>query len=159
MHKLSLVVVGLLLSFAGFSQSIKSYVITSAGASMMNSEGALYISIGEPMNTEIQESDLMLSQGFLQVTLYETSVSTTELLQEPVLAFPNPTQDFLNIDLPEMDGEYQYLITDINGGVISRNQLTDRKNAVDLTQLNSGVYLMKVTKENKTSKTLKIIKQ
>lgn len=154
-----ILIVGMLLSAAGFSQSIKSYVITSAGASMMNSEGALYLSIGEPLNTEIQEGEIMLSQGFLQVSVLAGLVSNTELLDEPIHTYPNPTGAQLNIDLPEMDGTYQYLLQDITGKLIKKDVLPSTKNNIDLSAYDSGVYFMKVVKDDKRSLTVKIIKQ
>jgi len=149
---------GIFLATAGYSQSIKSYVITSAGAALMDGEGGIYISIGEPMNTEIEGEEIMISQGFLNVTLAGAPLSDDDLLTEVIKAFPNPTVATVSIDLPEMSGEYDYVLTDVHGQLITRQQITDRTTKVDFEAVTSGTYFLKVTKDNRSSKTLKIVK-
>jgi len=147
-----------MLATAGFSQSIKSYVITSAGAALMNENGAIYLSLGEPMNTEIEGTDIMISQGFLNVTIAASSLSSEDLLTEVVKAYPNPTTTELTLELPEMSGEYEYWLTDFTGRLITKTPITEWSTDVDLSQMQPGTYFLKVIKENKSSKTVKIVK-
>ena len=146
-----------MLATIGYSQSIKSYVITSAGTSIMSSEGAIYLSIGEPMSTELTDGDIMVSQGFLNVTV-AGSVSTADLLTEEVRAYPNPTAASLTLSLPAKNGEYDYQLMDQNGQLILQEQITTDSEDVDMSNYDAGVYFMKVIKEGKSSKTLKIVK-
>lgn len=148
---------GMLLATGAFSQSISSYVITSTGSSIMSDDGALYLSIGEPMSTEITDGEIMISQGFLNVTVVG-SVSTDDLLTEVVNAYPNPIGDMLTIEIPEFNGEYIYNLTNLMGETIRTAKLGDSTGQVDFTDLISGTYFMTVTKDNKSSKTLKIVK-
>lgn len=148
---------GMLLATGAFSQSISSYVITSTGSSIMSADGALYLSIGEPMSTEITDGEIMISQGFLNVTVVG-SVSTDDLLTEVVNAYPNPTGERLTIEIPEFNGEYNYNLTNLMGETIRTAKLGDSTDHVDFSDLISGTYFMTVTKDNKSSKTLKIIK-
>lgn len=148
---------GMLLATGAFSQSISSYVITSTGSSIMSDDGALYLSIGEPMSTEITDGEIMISQGFLNVTVVG-SVSTDDLLTEVVNAYPNPTGDMLTIEIPEFKGEYIYNLTNLMGETIRTAKLGDITGQVDFTDLIPGTYFMTVTKDNKSSKTLKIVK-
>jgi len=157
MKKICFVVLGIMLATMSYSQSIKSYVITSAGTSIMSSEGAIYLSIGEPMSTELTDGDIMVSQGFLNVTV-AGSVSTEDLLTEDVRAYPNPTAASLTLNLPEMDGEYDYQLMDQNGQLITKQRIGSDSEKVDFSTFDSGVYFMKVIKEGKSSKTLKIVK-
>ena len=158
MKKSSLFILSMLLATAGFSQSIKNYVITSAGAALMDVNGGIYISIGEPMNTEIDGGEIMISQGFLNVTIAGSTVAAEDLLTEIIKVYPNPTVEQLNIVLPEMSGDYQYQLTDLSGKLISNSSITERTTPVDFTQMKAGTYFIKVVKEEKYSKTLKIIK-
>lgn len=160
MKKYNFLLLGLLLSLACSAQSIKSYVITSAGAAMMGSEGAMYLSIGEPMSTEIKGGEVMISQGFLNVTI-AGSVDTDdlELLNEPVLAYPNPTMAEVTIELPEWSGDYSYELYDMQGQLMKRENINDSKESIDLTSLNGGTYFMRVIKDQASSRTLQIIKQ
>lgn len=157
MKRLSFLFFGLLLSISGFSQEIKSYVISTTGAAIMGDGGSLYLSIGEPMNTEISGGDIMISQGFLQVSIAEPS-SNDNLLDEVIKAFPNPTSASLVIEMPEMDGQYEYQLFDVLGKVIRIEELKTIRSTVDLSLLDAGTYLLKVKKEDLSSKTIKIVK-
>jgi len=157
MNKLIFVFIGILFCLNGFSQEIRSYVISSTGASIMGDNGSLYLSIGEPMNTEISGGDIMISQGFLQVSISE-STSTDELLSEEINVFPNPSTADLHIELPEMEGDYIYHLYDNLGKTIETKNIQQVRTKVNLTLLDPGTYFLKVTKASKSSRTLKIIK-
>lgn len=146
------------MAVTGFSQSIDSYVITSTGASLMGSEGALYISIGEPMSTEISEGEIMISQGFLNVSVEGLPLSTDDILAEVIHAYPNPTSADLVIDMPEMDGDYTYQITNALGETIQTARIQGIQTTVHFQDMDAGVYYMRVVKNDKQSRTLKIIK-
>ena len=154
-----ILVFGLLMAFSATSQSIESYVITSTGASLMSSEGTLYISIGEPMNTEISEGEIMISQGFLNVSVEsQPPLSTDDFLDEVINVYPNPTKAVLTIDIPEMDGNYSYRITDVAGALIQSNSLNQSQSSLLLDDFNSGTYFLQVIKEGRQSRTLRITK-
>lgn len=157
MKKYYFFILGMLLATGAFSQSISSYVITSTGSSIMSADGALYISIGEPMSTEITDGEIMISQGFLNVTV-AGSVSTDDLLTETVNAYPNPTGNRLTIEIPEFNGVYTYTLSNLMGETIKKDKLGNSTDHVEFSDLHAGTYFMTVTKDNKSSKTLKIIK-
>jgi len=123
----------------------------------MGESGSLYLSIGEPMNTEITEGDIKISQGFLQVSIAETT-STENLLTEEIKIFPNPASATLLIELPEMEGIYVYQLYDHVGRSIQRDSISNVRTKVNLEHLVSGTYFLKVVKGSHTSRTLKIIK-
>lgn len=157
MKRISFLILGILLSLSGYSQEIKSYVISSTGAAIMGEGGALYLSIGEPMNTEISGGDIMISQGFLQVSIAEPS-SNDNMLEEVVKAYPNPSTASLVIEMPEMDGQYEYQLFDMLGKVIRTEELNTIRSTVDVSLLDAGTYLLKVNKTDRSSKTIKIVK-
>lgn len=159
MKNFNLIVVFLLFAISSQAQSIRSYVITNAGASLMSNEGGMYLSIGESMSTEISNGDIMISQGFLQVSVIASNaVSTDELLNEPIKVFPNPSANNITIDIPEFEGAYQFQLFDITGSIIEQDNLMQSKQKIDLETVPPGTYLLKVIKDDKQSKTLKIVK-
>jgi len=154
-----ILVFGILMALSATSQSIESYVITSTGASLMSSEGTLYISIGEPMNTEISDGEIMISQGFLNVSVEsQPPLSTDDFLDEVINVYPNPTKAVLTINIPEMDGNYMYRITDVAGALIQSDGLSQSQSSVLLNDLSSGTYFLQVIKEGRQSRTLRITK-
>ncbi len=158
MKNISFFIFGILMAFSAHSQSIKSYVITSAGTAIMNADGAIYLSIGEPMNTEITDGEIMISQGFLNVTIVGLVLDTEDLLTEVIKAYPNPTSAQLTIEMPEMDGIYFYELYDLTGRLLKREGLENKKEEVNFSNMNSGAYQLRVVKNNLSSKTLQIIK-
>ena len=157
MQKTLLIILGLMITAISYSQSIKSYVITSAGTSVMSSEGAIYLSIGEPMNTELTDGEIMISQGFLNVTLTGL-VDTEDLLEEDIRIYPNPTVANLTLSLDTTDGDYEYHIYNQSGELIRKQIISSDSEDIDFSSYSSGLYFMKVTKENKYSRTVKITK-
>lgn len=123
----------------------------------MGDGGALYLSIGEPMNTEISGGDIMISQGFLQVSVAEPS-SDVNLLDEEIRVYPNPSSASLVIEMPEMDGQYEYQLFDMLGKALRNDQLNTIRSTVDVSLLDAGTYLLKVNKGDQSSKTIKIVK-
>lgn len=158
MQKLLLILIGLCLASLSYGQSIKSYVITSAGTSLMSAEGGMYISVGEPMNTEIEGPEIMVSQGFLQIVLSGNSTATEDLLEEQITVYPNPTSANVLLDMPESEGTYQVLVHGQKGELIRSVKVVGQKNTLDFSDLTQGTYYMNVVKDNKQSETLKILK-
>jgi len=158
MKKIGFFLLGMFLASGAFSQSISSYVITSTGGAIMGPEGALYISIGEPMSTEITDGEVMISQGFLNVAVQGMPVDTDDLMTEVIRAYPNPTVAEVMIDLPEMDGSYFYQLTSVEGRLISHKQLTTSKTIVPMQDAAAGSYYLRIIKDDKQSRTLKITK-
>ena len=76
----------------------------------MMSDDAAYISIGEPMSTEIVNGDIMISQGFLQVTILGNTVSTEEALDFDIKVFPNPITCYLQVELEQYENVKYTLI-------------------------------------------------
>ena len=149
--------------FTGFSvvgQNLRSYVIGTYGASAMHDDGALYISIGEPMNTEIEEDGNTVAQGFLQVTILGKTVATTETIDFDLKVFPNPVNQYLKIELSDIpDKSAQYLIHDQMGRLVSSAAVTDMMTQVDFRTLSTGVYYLQLISPDKQSKIVKILKQ
>jgi len=146
-----------MLCYSGYSQEIRSYVISSTGAAIMGDAGALYLSIGEPMSTEISDGDIMISQGFLQVSISE-STDNKNILQEIINVFPNPTSSNLILELPEMKGDYEFQIFNKLGAHVQVGQINSRRTTVDMNSFNAGTYFLRVTKGMESSKTVKIVK-
>lgn len=159
MKKINLFILSLFLLTAGYSQSIKSYVITSAGTTISGPGGSIYISIGEPINTEIDGGEIMISQGFLNVSTQGVITSTDDLLNELVDVYPNPTSAEIEIVIPEFSGAYKYYLLDQLGKLIQEGDLDDKRNVLGLQSIDSGIYFLNIVKEDRRSRTLKIVKQ
>ncbi len=70
---------------------------------------------------------------------------------------PNPTHDFIQISFKESDTPKDILISDLSGRVM-RQFRTDKDVKLDISDLNSGYYIVKVT-DGETTVSRKILKQ
>jgi len=147
----------LLLLGALHSQTISSYVISSAGDNLVGEDKSLYVSIGEALDTELDEGDLMISQGFLQVSLNGNVVSTQELLKEKILIYPNPASQFLIVKTEDHFSHYLYRLNDNNGQQIKTGKLnSDGK--IQLDNLHDGIYFISIHKDDLISEMIKVFK-
>ena len=73
---------------------------------------------------------------------------------------PNPTKGILNIEFKNKAAELpvSYTLTQMNGKRITSGKTTDNPLDLDLSKFSTGIYLLRLTIEDKTE-TYKIIKQ
>lgn len=145
------------ISSSCFSQALRSHVITSSGNALMMSDDAAYISIGEPMSTEIVNGDIMISQGFLQVTILGNTVSTEEALDFDIKVFPNPTTSYLQVELEQYEN-VKYTLIDQMGRILDQAEISDYLTTVDVSDYVEGIYYLQLSTAAKESKIVKIQK-
>jgi len=140
------------------AQSISSSVMSASGTSFEAENFTLHFSIGEPLNTIIEEGDLIISQGVLQIILNEiTSVeeaSRSNLFE----VYPNPTTDIISIKIKDANTKYVCKLFDINGTLLREELLTNKKSNFNIEQLPKATYLLKVLKEDELYQNIKLIK-
>jgi hypothetical protein len=78
---------------------------------------------------------------------------------DEVKIFPNPTVDLLNISLPASDDQLSYKVISITGQIIKTGTLENGNNTIDVTDLNSGSYIVQIHNKGKFSFSKKILKQ
>jgi len=93
-------------------------------------------------------------------TAVSVNSNTLSISEENMLAFemyPNPTQDFLTIQLPNevMTGSIE--VIDYLGRTIKSKEISKIDNELNLTNVSPGVYFMRLNAEGKTG-VQKIIK-
>ena len=73
-----------------------------------------------------------------------TNIEETDL--EEVIIYPNPTSDFLNINIPRDQKVKRAIIRDMSGKVIISNMINDnvREIRMDLSNCQSGLYLVEI---------------
>jgi hypothetical protein len=87
--------------------------------------------------------------------IYDMNLSgLTSLVENGLTVFPNPTSSILNIDGAHTDDEIKLL--DLQGKIVlTGNQ---QSKSLDISSLEKGVYLLRVTREGKHIQTVKILK-
>ena len=88
-----------------------------------------------------------------------TTVGVAEESAQIAKIYPNPTTGTINIQLVDIDGEVEVLVTDITGRILSRETRMNPTNVeMDLTGFAPGIYSIKVVSENNSSE-VKVIKE
>lgn len=84
--------------------------------------------------------------------------SITELITNDFKVFPNPCKNYLFIQSKDDTSYVQYEIINTNGSLLYSGFLSDNA-MVNVNNLESGVYFIRLYKSDKQSKVLKFIKQ
>lgn len=147
-----LLAIGLVLLLAPFMRvnaqtSLDGY-ISSGGTSSYESNGLLG-SIGEPVNGLLRQDWQHLLQGFAYKTL-EAEIATSNddilILAKPVKLFPNPVDEFLNIQYDGLiTGNELYSINDISGRVVRTGKLLGPLTQLNAVALRPGAYVFSLT--------------
>ncbi len=147
----------LLASSVCFSQTNTLQVIGSAGNTATNANTQLNWTIGEPITNTTTNPNNILTQGFNQSVLLITAID--EKQNSNITISPNPTADFVTINIDENDlKNSQYLLHDINGKLILQNKITDKQTKLSFIELTKATYFVVVSTNNQKTKTFKIIK-
>lgn len=134
-------------------------VITSGGDAS-SSEGTVAYSIGQIVYTTHFGASGSVAQGVQQA--FEISVFTGQEdikgIGLTVSAYPNPTTDFLNLDVEnQYNTNLSYQLFDMNGKLLETKKLKGDHTIIGMSHLAPSIYFLKVIQNNKVVKTFKII--
>lgn len=139
-------------------QSIQNDVISSSGGSFVSGNMQLNFSIGESVTETFQNTyGDILTQGFHQPMLTATGIAETNLFPD-VTIFPNPAVESVYIHIPVHYGLMKVHIYNVSGKLLEVNHYNQGLNELNVTNLPTGVYFLKLTSENQNQKTFKLIK-
>jgi len=158
MSKLNLLLFSVLCSGFLQAQSISSSVMSASGTSFESENFTLHFSIGEPLNTIIEEGDVMISQGVLQIILNEITPVEETTLQNTFEIYPNPTTNVVSIKIDEPNKKYNCRLFDMNGTLLHEASLSNEKPNFNIEHLPKATYLLEVVKGDKLYQNIKIIK-
>jgi hypothetical protein len=150
----------LLYGIGGYSQSVQSQVVGSAGDHFETNEAQMAFTIGEVVTETFGAGDLILTQGFHQTNLMVTSIE--DLAAEFQLrVFPNPTVDLLSIDAQRSPESFSLELMDTAGRplLLQRSMLQGTTHQINLSNYPPGIYLLRLrTEDRKNIQTFKIVK-
>ena len=154
--KLTSCIAFLLLSLGGLQA--QEAVLTAGGEATGNG-GTVSYSIGQVAYTATGTNG-SVTQGVQQVYEITTvlGMEFTNITLE-VSIYPNPTTDYLNLKVEnENDEILSYQLFDMNGRLVDTQKLTGNATTIDMEAFQTSTYLLKVTNEQTTIKTFRIIK-
>ena len=131
----------------------------ASGGGTSNASGSISYSIGQVTYQSVSNTSGSVSQG----VQYAYEISTLSLeenaLNLSLMAYPNPTQDLLNLRVGNYNQEkLAYKLIDFQGKVISEASMLSEETTIDMKQLPVATYFVEVHNEGKKVQTFKIIK-
>lgn len=152
----------LLYSYCVFSQTLQNDVIASAGDSDTTEQYIVSWTVGESFVETYSNTNCVSTLGFQQsffCTLKIPELNETGFI---INVYPNPTVDFINIEIQSASLKYDYEIelTDMYGHVLRDYQVINNQVLrIDLRFISTGFIIMKIIhKESSSHKTFKIVK-
>jgi hypothetical protein len=149
----------LLATSIGYSQSISKQVIGTAGKTQTNSNLKISWTTGEPVvGLMTVNGRNQLANGYYPALNLQTLNIEDNALEAQIKVFPNPTSQSLYVSHPELNS-FGIQIVDLNGkqvysGTISKEQ------PLDVSNYSQGMYLVTIeNKETNKKNTYKIIKK
>jgi len=151
----------LLATYVTFSQQVSPEVISSAGDHFENDDISLSWTLGEPIISTLS-GEYILTQGFHQDLFIITSVDETTIPDFDIQIFPNPTPDYLNIEINHSGSTKNKIIIqllDMKGGLIKELKKANNFNStqINLQAFERANYFLRIIINNQT-KTFKIMK-
>lgn len=135
--------------------------VIPAGGIGSGSGGSISYSVGQVAYTTASAINGSIAQGVQQP--FEISVVTSienNAIELSMVVYPNPSTDYLKLKIETSDIEnYQYQLYDIKGNLIVNKMIIAEETEINMQNLLSGIYIMKVSQGIKELKTFKIIKK
>lgn len=143
----------LAMAVASFAQST---VATAGGEA--TSDGSMSFTIGQTVYTSVSGEGGTLSQGVQQAYVI-TAETGIDLVEIQLRAFPNPTNDVLNLMVD--GGDYKkvtYALYNNSSKLMTKGMVSGSEAQISMATYKAGVYFLDVKAEGKTVKRFKIIK-
>lgn len=130
--------------------------LVASGGEARGNQGSVSYSIGQVFYTYIEKSLNVVAHGVQQ---HENSEMTPENPAVKITVYPNPTAEFVTISTEGLEDEItQYELFDLNGRRLKNKRLENGTAEINLSNLNSAVYLLMININNKGSYSFKILK-
>lgn len=133
---------------------------TATGGDASGSGGTVAYSIGQIWYTTNTEASGSVASGVQQA--YEISIvlgTENHLLSIDLQVYPNPTTGHLHLKVEgESLNNLTYQLFDLSGRLIEHQKIASTTETIQMENLPSAVYFLKVTNDNQSIKTFKIIK-
>ncbi len=148
-----------LLMSTGLTSFHAQQTALTAGGDATGSGGSVAFSIGQVFYNPIQSTNGSVEQG-IQQSYSITTAKIEEAGKNISLAiFPNPTADYLSLEVAEFNGKkLSYTLTDFYGKQIRNEEIKGGMTQVDLNACATGIYFIHVNESNKNIRTFKVVK-
>ena len=135
--------------------------VPATGGNATGSGGTVSYTAGQLVYTTITDVGGASSQGVQQPfeILVETAIEQAQDINLILSVYPNPTANNLTLQIENYDSQnLAFKCFDANGKILESKKITGNEITINMTNLISGIYYLKVLDNQKEIKTFKIIK-
>jgi len=134
--------------------------IPASGGEVSGSGGSGSYTVGQVFYTTYTGTTGAVSQGVQQAFEFQTlSNPALTSVNLTAVTYPNPTKDFIILKITDSAlNNLRYTLFDVNGKAIASGSITESSTQVQMKYLAIGAYILKVSQQNQSLKTFKIIK-
>ena len=132
-----------------------------AGTTTTTSGGSVSYTVGEIAIQTTETSSGTASEGVQQAYEISSTVGVTEYdeITLEVEAYPNPTTDYLTLDVKDFSlTELDYVLYDMTGKVLITRKINQSNTIIEMMDFPEAMYFLKVSNGKSVMKTFKIIK-
>lgn len=133
---------------------------TVAGGNANGNGGSVSYTFGQMTYATQSGTNGKVSQGVQQP--YEISVlssATNDIIALTLTVYPNPTQDFLTLNVQNYDSKrISYQLYNLSGMLLQNQKLNAGETTIPMQDYPTAVYILKITEQDKILKTFQIIK-
>lgn len=134
--------------------------VNAAGGDATDSGGSIAYSLGQVIYTTNANTSGTISQGVQQAyEIYSLGISETKM-NFSFSIFPNPTVDYLTLQITGYKNEILYCkVFDMQGKILISEQVSGEQTKINTAKLPASSYIIGITnQENKQLQSYKIIK-
>ncbi len=133
--------------------------INASGGGISNTSGSISYSIGQVAYQSTSNASGAVSQGVQHAFEISTLSLEENALHLSLMAYPNPTQELLNLSVGNYSQEkLAYKLIDLEGKVISEATIHSETTTIDMKQLPVATYFVEIHIDAKKVQVFKIIK-
>lgn len=137
--------------------SLSGYYIVLVDMITTTDNGCLLVGASQNNNSSIEKNDILLikvdSNG-IAIWTKNIKISTAK-----ISIFPNPTTDYINIEVKGSQQIKELSIIDINGKQVLKKQINATQNQLDVITLSSGLYIIEGVMKNGRRFSEKFVKE
>lgn len=130
--------------------------VNSSGKTETTNAGEISYSIGQVVDVYSTNSNGSVQSGVQQTYTVQNSARVEALTKFNINVFPNPTTDFINIQLDNVNGdEFTVQIIDNSGKIVHENKFNTTNEQLSFAEFASGSYTLNLmNKNNKNTYTI-----
>lgn len=132
----------------------------TAGGEASGSGGTISYSVGQTVYETSTGSNGEVITGVQQSYEISDILGLEEAIgiNLSVAAYPNPTANYLTLTVDEISN-LTFQLYDTSGRFLQNEKITSTKTSIDMTRLAPAIYFLRVIKNNKEIKIIKIVKK